>query len=263
MPTTYAHYRFGCRAFSLFPKQLQCIIENNRELFDFGVHGPDLLFYHSPYMKNTVNRLGYASHERSGYDFFSQAAKTVNSFDNRDAALSYAMGVLCHYTLDSVCHPYVGEKEKTGVSHSLIEASYDRSLMLQDGIDPLTYPITKHLHPSDFSAVVISTFYPPLGRKDILTAEKSMVFWLNLLNTTSGRKRNLLEQSMKTLRQDGFLDLLTLTKDVPECNDSDRILTELFDQALELIPELAEQFLSLLEQGTPLGERFEHTFGED
>ena len=44
MPTTYAHYKFGKEVISALPRPLQSSIENNRELFDIGVHGPDLLF---------------------------------------------------------------------------------------------------------------------------------------------------------------------------------------------------------------------------
>ena len=39
MPTTYAHYKFGKEVISALPRPLQSAIENNRELFDIGVHG--------------------------------------------------------------------------------------------------------------------------------------------------------------------------------------------------------------------------------
>lgn len=39
MPTTYAHYKFGKEVMSALPRPLQNAIENNRELFDIGLHG--------------------------------------------------------------------------------------------------------------------------------------------------------------------------------------------------------------------------------
>ena len=51
MPTTYAHYKFGNEVMSALPRPLQNSIENNRELFDVGVHGPDLLFYYKALTK--------------------------------------------------------------------------------------------------------------------------------------------------------------------------------------------------------------------
>ena len=52
MPTTYAHYKFGKEVMSALPRPLQNAIENNRELFDIGLHGPDILFYY----RAAVNR---------------------------------------------------------------------------------------------------------------------------------------------------------------------------------------------------------------
>ena len=49
MPTTYAHYRFGCDVLAAMPTDLREIVEKHRQLFDFGVHGPDLLFYDKPF----------------------------------------------------------------------------------------------------------------------------------------------------------------------------------------------------------------------
>ena len=44
MPTTYAHYKFGKEVLSALPRPLQNSIEAHRELFDIGLHGPDILF---------------------------------------------------------------------------------------------------------------------------------------------------------------------------------------------------------------------------
>ena len=58
MPTTYAHYKFGNEVISALPRPLQSSIENHRELFDIGVHGPDILFYYQPIKKNRVSGQG-------------------------------------------------------------------------------------------------------------------------------------------------------------------------------------------------------------
>ena len=64
MPTTYAHYKFGKEVISALPRPLQNSIEKNRELFDMGLHGPDLLFYYRPAVKNAVNKQGYELHDK-------------------------------------------------------------------------------------------------------------------------------------------------------------------------------------------------------
>ena len=70
MPTTYAHYKFGKEVISALPRPLQTSVEQNRELFDMGLHGPDLLFYYRPAMKNTVNTQGYELHDKMADIFF-------------------------------------------------------------------------------------------------------------------------------------------------------------------------------------------------
>ena len=44
MPTTYAHYKFGKEVISALPRPLRSTVENHRELFDIGLHDPDILF---------------------------------------------------------------------------------------------------------------------------------------------------------------------------------------------------------------------------
>ena len=44
MPTTYAHYKFGKEVISALPRPLRSTVENHRELFDIGLHGPDIHF---------------------------------------------------------------------------------------------------------------------------------------------------------------------------------------------------------------------------
>ena len=51
MPTTYAHYKFGKEVLSALPRPLQNSIEAHRELFDIGLHGPDILFYYNALKK--------------------------------------------------------------------------------------------------------------------------------------------------------------------------------------------------------------------
>ena len=64
MPTTYAHYKFGKEVISALPRPLRSTVENHRELFDIGLHGPDIPFYYHPMKRNTVNGQGYDLHDK-------------------------------------------------------------------------------------------------------------------------------------------------------------------------------------------------------
>lgn len=263
MPTTYAHYRFGREALPLLPEEIQEMVRNNLELFHFGVHGPDLLFYFKPLSKNVVNQVGYASHLRTGLSFFTQGAKAVMASPQYEASLSYLLGVLCHFALDRESHPYVAEKEKTGASHSEIEASFDRYLMKKDGLDPLHYKPTGHLVPSRGSSLVIAEFYPPLTGKQVHDAEKAMVFYLNALAVSPGIKRSAMLTGMKAAGKGHLGDMLIPAGQNLKCRDSDEILFQKYQGALPLYETMAAELLQHLEDGSPLGLGFEHTFGEN
>ena len=44
MPSTYAHRRFGANVLDHLPAPLRKKLEEHRELYDIGLHGPDMRF---------------------------------------------------------------------------------------------------------------------------------------------------------------------------------------------------------------------------
>lgn len=85
MPSTYAHRRFGTNVLEHLPDELRAQLEQNRELYDIGLHGPDLLFYYHAAKSNPVGALGNAMHEEPGRVFFDRARKVVHCEADRDA----------------------------------------------------------------------------------------------------------------------------------------------------------------------------------
>ena len=140
MPSTYAHRRFGADVLVQLPRELREKITPYRPLYDMGLHGPDLMFYYRALQSNPVNRLGNAMHEQPGRVFFTRARGVVNTARNQNAALAYALGFVCHFALDSTCHPYVERyTRESGVSHCEIETEFDNQLMREDGLDPMHF----------------------------------------------------------------------------------------------------------------------------
>ena len=97
-----------------------------RDVFDFGLLGPDpYLFYrfYVPPFRNRVNRYASVMHrERTGDFLIELAQRSVGSRE----AFSYLAGFLCHYALDSDTHPYINRKAKdSGVMHMAIEHKLD------------------------------------------------------------------------------------------------------------------------------------------
>lgn len=48
MPSTYAHYRMGQEVIKQVSAPARDIIMKHKQLYDIGLHGPDILFYYHP-----------------------------------------------------------------------------------------------------------------------------------------------------------------------------------------------------------------------
>ena len=66
MPSTYAHRRFGANVLDHLPAPLREKLEAHRELYDIGLHGPDLLFYYHAAKSNPGRRAGQRHARRAG-----------------------------------------------------------------------------------------------------------------------------------------------------------------------------------------------------
>ena len=153
-------------------------------------------------------------------------------------------------------------KEHDGVSHSTIEASFDRYLMLKDGLDPVTHKVTAHLRPSRKSAGVIARFYPFLTVEEVFQAEKQMLLFLNAL-IAKGPKRQVLVQAMRMAGKPHLEDLFIPYAQVPGCVDSDEILFRHYEEALEMVKTLFAELEAVLSGTGDFGPYFDHTFGEE
>ncbi len=263
MPTTYAHYKFGKEVISALPRPLQSSIENNRELFDIGLHGPDLLFYYKALIKNPVNSQGYALHERMADEFFQHAVEVIGKSEDPAAARAYIYGFICHFALDSECHPYIEKMIQTGgVTHSQIEMEFDRLLLKEDYINPVRHLSTRHIHPSRKNAEVIAPFFNDMTPELVEKSMKSMIFFHKLLLAPGKYKRKILFGCMKIAGQykDKKGMVMSLEPD-PACRDYCQLLKRLYAGAVPLAAGLIIQYQKALFEGKELPDRFHRTFG--
>ena len=206
MPSTYAHRRFGTNVLEHLPDELRAQLEQNRELYDIGLHGPDLLFYYHAAKSNPVGALGNAMHEEPGRVFFDRARRVVHCEADRDAALAYALGFVCHFALDSTCHPYVEQfTRESGVTHCEIETEFDNMLLRRDGYDPLKFFTASHIHPSEQNAKAIAPFYEGISEQVALDSLKGMISVHRLLQASNPVKRWVVLTGMKVV---GKYDML-------------------------------------------------------
>ncbi len=266
MPTTYAHYRLGTEVREKVSPEAGKVIKEHLELFHYGVHGPDLLFYYKALRRNPVNEEGHRLHQLPGEYFFSRAAELLREEKeggDLEASYAYLYGFLCHFALDVCCHGYIQEKmDASGITHSEIEAELDRELLVMDGKDPVRQKLTGHLKPSKEGARVISRFFEGVGEEKIYQAMKDMVRYLNLLVLPGRGKRGIV---LRLLKISGHYEskhgLIINYEKNPDCADSTEKLIGLYQKAAELAAELIDGFPAVVRGEAELPEIFRYNFG--
>lgn len=261
MPTTYAHWRFGDKCIRMLPDDLQNIILNNRAIFDYGVHGPDIFFYYNCLKHNEVNRYGSAMHDIPYKDTLAQIKENFKKTENKDMALSYLLGFTCHFTLDSYCHGFIEKVDETmPYSHGKIESQFDRYLLIKDGFNPVTKSVTDMFHPDEKMAKVISGLFNKFDEDIIYKTLKDQKLYLNLLKDNSDIKRFFLTTAMDIAKVPSFKDLLITKENVEELKPVNIRLNKYFDMALKHYPVLADSLIGYLSNKNELNTYFKHNF---
>lgn len=144
MPALHAHLRFGEEVAKTLPGPYTKAIERFPEAFALGTQGPDILFYHKPLKSNGIRKRGTFLHTFSGEEFFlAQGEKLLASAPEGDvekvlgengAYAAYICGFLCHFTLDTLCHPYIDANSTEAVSHGKIESEFDKAMLRKDNL---------------------------------------------------------------------------------------------------------------------------------
>ena len=265
MPSTYAHRRFGEDVLQQLPAALQEAIAPHRALYDMGLHGPDLLFYYHAAKSNPVSALGNAMHAEPGQVFFERARQVLCRVPDREAALAYVLGYLCHFALDSTCHPYVEQYvRESGVSHCEIETEFDNSLLRGEGKDPLHFFTASHIHPSMERAKVVAPFYRGITILQAYDAMQGMLAVHRLLQASSPAKRWVVLTGMKAVgKYEGLHGLVANPQPNPACAESNARLAELYQSAVPFAAKLIVEYCAGLETEAPLGPAYDHTFGEN
>ena len=266
MPTTYAHYTFGSKVLKELNDELRESISKNIELFNIGLHGPDILFYYKPLKSNKVNKLGNEIHKLNANIFFENAKEIISSYDDSSKDFAYIAGFICHYMLDSQCHPYIRLKENQ-ISHNEIETEFDRFIMLMDNLDPITFKPTSHIVPNIENAKCISKFFSDTRPEEILESLKSMKLYLNILVAPKAIPRALLIGALKISGSNDKIDLIKKYSPNEECNEINHELIKLYNEEIKPAALLIEEYYNMFgdaiigRANEEISERFNRNFG--
>ena len=195
MPAAYAHMVFGKEVTAILPIASQELSSRYPELFGIGLQGPDILFYYHPSDTQSYVLYGHNIHKRPAADFFCNALEQMEKLADveKEKATAYLMGFLCHFILDSNCHPIVRKHTIPGkASHRQIEKEFDRFLMEKDKVRPEWFiPWTRTVPMAEKHAEIIGLFYPEAGEKVIRRGIRNMRLYESV--TTGYRMRSRLE----------------------------------------------------------------------
>lgn len=262
MPAIYAHDRFGAQVSQQINNDLKQIIQKHYTQYQIGLQGPDIFFFYKPYSKNKVNQYGYHLHEVSAYPFFRHAVKVVQEKGRDSREYAYLLGFLCHFILDSECHPYVEEMiGKTGVQHLEIEEEFEKKLLRMDGKDALAYPLAELIPTDLYTAEAIAPFYRKMHPKIVRSSLRYMKLVKKLFTAPGIFKQTVINTVMKLLgNYEKMKGLMNQRKDNPKCMESNEGLMQRFDRAVDVAVAMMYRLDESVRNGKKLPERFDRTF---
>lgn len=257
MPNQYAHYRFGTAQLKIMPQDAQRICRIHRSLYDLGLHGPDIFFYYNPATKNKLAALGHKYHFQSGFTFFFRVCRMLR-LNPSEEGLAYLFGVLGHYCLDAVCHPYVNKIAEDGsITHTEMETEFERLLLELDGkLLPKPADTAAHIAIDKQHRALVASFYPNATAGAVGISVQNMRFFTRLLTGPDDKKQQLLKKLLG--RHSSFV--LTPTAN-ERCRETNEALLSLYEEAMTAYPAMLDALQAHLRAGTPLGALFDPIFG--
>ena len=259
MPANYAHYRFGAQLLKVLPSDARRTVNRYRQLYDMGLHGPDIFFYYNPAVKTDVGELGTGFHCQTGHTFFTRVCKR-HRLEPSEPARAYLYGLLTHYCLDAVCHPFVRRHTDAGpIGHMQLETEFDRYLLDKDGKrPPHTQDCSLHMKLTKAECAVVAGFYPGVTAAQVDRSVRNMALATRLLAAPSPAARKLMSA---VLGLSGcYAQMLMPETPDPLCSHLDSELDALYNRAFRLYPELLRQVTAYLTCGVALGEEFTPAF---
>lgn len=259
MPSTYAHYRFGTELLPSMPADVRRTIQRFRRLYDVGLHGPDIFFYHTSLIKTANSFLGIKYHDQTGQEFFGRVCRLAR-LERSEASLSYLYGVLTHYCLDSALHPLISDRATVGLTSLEIETEFDRFLLEKDGKNPPhAQDFSPHLKLTPGEWETVAKFYPPANANLVKESLQKMAAFLKLLAAPEGAKRLVVSKGIGLLGGELAGAVMTLGPN-PKCAHLDPELMDCYDAAVAKFPELLRQLQAHITYNATLEKEFIDVF---
>jgi hypothetical protein len=261
MPSNYAHYRFGMELIGRLNADQRRTVQRFRQLFDMGLHGPDLFYHHNPLFQTPARKLGDKYHAQTGKAFFERVCRSIR-MNPSEGAMAYLYGVLAHFALDSLSHPYVCRMAESGsATHSEIETEFDRFLLETDGRKPpYLQDLSTHITLTPGECETVALFYPPVSSGTIRRCVKNMAANTRFLTMPKGIRRDLVSKAAALISPNAAGLVMTIHPN-RKCAGTNKSLMRLYEMAMNRYPILLDQIESHFSRNAPLGTDFSVIFG--
>ena len=113
MPSITTHFVHSENVYTKLTKEEQARFEEYKNTYNTFAQSHDLLFY--DLFNKKVSKLGHYAHHHETQAFILNIVKEIKKkkLENNPEIMAYLYGIITHYSLDTVCHPYIFYK--TGV----------------------------------------------------------------------------------------------------------------------------------------------------
>lgn len=236
MPALITHDFFGRDVYD----RLFNLVGGSRDEADaflLGNQGPDPLFYTviSPRLR-AHTRLGSTMHNQKPSELIKAFKDSLGILNSAEETVgrAYALGFVCHYTLDSTMHPFVFFHEyrlcdagEPGLSradgtevHGIIESELDELVLYKKRAETVATfnPSTEILKASDFVLHVVSKMYAYVAltvygefipNTLFETAVKDFRLTQRAFHSPTGAKRALIGHLERALRPHSFFQSMS------------------------------------------------------
>ncbi|MCC8103554.1 MAG: zinc dependent phospholipase C family protein [Clostridiales bacterium] len=262
MPAIYAHDLFGVRVQEQMEADLAAITERYPSAYREGLQGPDIFFFYHPWYKNRVQRYGVHLHKTDAGPLFRHVLSVIRRYGRDSSQYAYMLGFICHFALDSECHPYIEEQiERSGVAHLEMEVEFEKFLLRENHLDPVGFRSANLVYTDSATAAAIAPFFPSMDEKKVQDSLRGMRFVKKLFCAPGALKQGTINSILRLIGQYHEMNgLMNQRTDNPACEESNLVLRDLFEDAIPLTASLQRQFDQCLRTGVKLPGRFHRNF---
>lgn len=257
MPSVYAHYRFGAQLIGKMPPKVQRTVIRFRQLYDMGLHGPDLFDYQGSL---GGGKLRDQLHSQTGEVFFQRVCRNLRLRPS-EGARAYLYGLLAHYALDSLTSPYISRMaEQEKLSKDEIATEFDRYLLILDGKKPPhIQDLSGHMKLTPGECETVAALFPHVRAGAVKKSVEHMAAVTRLLALPQGSKRQWLDKGARVMMPRVAGRLMSVHPN-HICDAMNGNLQRLYDMATDRYPLLVEQVHNHLRKNAPLGPDFSVPF---